>query len=85
MENIVTKKDIEELVKTINNKRLENKNNWYVFLSPLSLYDIQIKGYNTWLQVFKIKGIDYASPMGMNAKEYNEWFFNSLEQELRTE
>lgn len=85
MENIVTKKDIEELVKTINNKRLENKNNWYVFLSPLSLYDIQIKGYNTWLQVFKIKGIDYASPMSMNVKEYKEWLFNSLEQELRNE
>ena len=85
MENIVTKKDIEELVKTINNKRLENKNNWYVFISPLSLYDIQIKGYNTWLQVFKIKGIDYASTMGMNVKEYKEWLFNSLEQELRNE
>ena len=85
MENIVTKKDIEELVKTINNKRLENKNTWYVFLSPLSLYDIQIKGYNTWLQVFKIKGIDYASPMCMNIKEYKEWLFNSLEQELRNE
>ena len=85
MENIVTKKDIEELVKTINNKRLENKNNWYVFLSPLSLYDIQIKGYNTWLQVFKIKGIDYVSPTGMSVKEYKEWLFNSLEQELRNE
>ena len=83
MENIVTKKDIEELVKTINNKRLENKNNWYVFLSPLSSYDIQIKGYNTWLQVFKIKGIDYASSMGMNVKEYKEWLFKSLEQGLK--
>ena len=56
MENIVTKKDIEELVKTINNKRLENKNTWYVFLSPLSLYDIQIKGYNTSTISRKLKG-----------------------------
>ena len=37
MENIVTKKDIEELVKTINNKRLENKNNWYKSDMPLIL------------------------------------------------
>ena len=31
------------------------------------------------------KDIDYASPMGMNVKEYKEWLFNSLEQELRNE
>ena len=45
-----------DFVKTLNTIRLQNKGKWYTWAGAVNGKMVQIKGYATWLQVFKING-----------------------------
>ncbi len=45
-----------DFVKTLNTLRLQNKGKWYTWVGTVNNKTVQIKGYATWLQVFKIDG-----------------------------
>lgn len=51
--------NIADFVKHINGMRL--KKGWYCFEGVVCGKDVQIKGYNTWLQVFRIDGVNHAN------------------------
>lgn len=68
----------EQLIKDINNLRKTNKNNWYYLNTTYNNKAIQIKGFNTWLQIFKIDNINYPCGMDITVKEFN----NTLEKYL---
>ncbi len=53
MENIST----IEFVKILNNIRLQNKGKWYTWTGTVNNKTVQIKGYGTWLQIFKVDGL----------------------------
>ena len=48
--------DTNEIIKIVNKLRLDNKGAWYSYNTS----DIKIKGFDTWLQIFKVGGIDHA-------------------------
>lgn len=62
----------EQLIKDINNLRKTNKNNWYYLSTTYNNKAIQLKGFGTWLQIFKIDNIDYSNNMDETVKQYNE-------------
>ena len=56
----MSKESIEIITNNINNLRLKNKNNWYYSSITTEKGIIQIKGYNTYLQVFNINNVRYG-------------------------
>jgi len=75
MENI-----IDNIIKDINKLRKNASKGWYIYHN----YDfnIHIKGYKTWLQIYKINGIDYGHVMDISVKDFNNYLFNSLKEGL---
>jgi len=65
-------------VNIINKLRLENNNGWYLYNTTINNHNIQIKGYGTWLQIFKIDGIDNGSTMDLNVTQFKEHLTNAL-------
>lgn len=66
------KSDVETFVKTINKLRTSNKNKWYTWTGVVDGNDVKLKGYNTWLQVFKVKGIEYGGPMEVPVSKFKQ-------------
>jgi hypothetical protein len=71
---------MKEVTKVINNLRKMNKNQWY----SITLLDeknnlIEVKGFNTWLQVFRINRINNPSHMDISVND----FINHIERALK--
>lgn len=62
--------DLKLFIKTINNLRL--KGSWYQYVGMVDGKDIKIKGYGTWLQIFKVNGIDHSNCMGQSIKQFKD-------------
>jgi hypothetical protein len=69
-----------DIFKTINAARLANKNKWYFLRLDFNGSIIEIKGYNTWLQIFRINGRDYSNGMDKSVSEYKSHILNALER-----
>lgn len=70
----------DNILKTINDARLSNKNNWYFLTLDCNGALIQVKGFNTWLQIFKINGIDYSSAMDISVTQFKNHIIKALER-----
>ena len=68
------KTDAITLVDLINKLRLENKGKWYFFDDIINIGNkkihVKLKGIDTWLQIFKIDGIQHFSGM-----DIAEWIY----------
>jgi len=77
---------INEIVKEINQIRKDNKNKWYYFTKSYKynerIIDIKIKGYNTWLQILDINGINHNSNMEISITEYKMNIEQAIEYHL---
>lgn len=62
----------QELIKEINTLRKQNKNSWYYFRATFNGKKVIIKGYNTWIQIFKFGNLYYDFPMDISVNEYNK-------------
>lgn len=63
--------NINEFAIKLDSIRKQNKNKWYYLTEELSNgLAIQIKGFNTWLQIFRINGLEQGLPMDMPVKTY---------------
>jgi len=60
----------ESFFKLINDARKSNKNQWYGFVGVVEGREVSIKGYNTWLQVYKVNGIDHSSCMDITVSRF---------------
>ena len=43
-----------DFVKTLNALRLQNKGKWYNWVGTVNNKTVQIKGYGTWIQIFRV-------------------------------
>ena len=43
-----------DFVKTLNALRLQNKGKWYTWVGTVNNKTVQIKGYGTWIQIFRV-------------------------------
>lgn len=62
----------EQIIKDINTLRKTNKNNWYYLNETYNNRTIQLKGFDTWLQVLKIDNITYPTCMDISVKQFNQ-------------
>ena len=71
---------IDNIIKDINKLRKNTSNGWYIYHNHD--FNMYIKGYKTWLQIFRINGIDYGHVMDISVKDFNSYLFNSLKEGL---
>jgi len=71
---------MNDILKTINDARLANKNAWYFLTLDFNGSLIQVKGYNTWLQIFKINGLNASNPMEQSVSQFKNHILNVLER-----
>jgi len=60
-----------EFKKELNNTRKKAGESWYTFMKIVEGKNIEIKGYKTWLQIFRVNGISHHSAMDISVKEFN--------------
>jgi len=68
----------QKAIYTINKKRLNNKNKWYVLQLNVNGVDISLKGYNTWIQRLEIGNLNYSSGMGISVSEFKNFLQDTL-------
>lgn len=71
-------KSIEIFTKNINVMRKRNKNNWYYFEGHVNNQWVQIKGFNTWLQVFKVDYVRQNTLADISVKEFNKTLIDGV-------
>lgn len=65
--------NVDTFVKTIKQQRSDNKNKWFCWGGEVEGRQVQIKCYNTYLQIYRIDGVNHASgSMDMKVKQFNE-------------
>ncbi len=64
--------DFHDFIREINRMRLLNKNKWYSYMGCVEGKNISVKGFATWLQIFKVDGIDYSNPMERSVGEFKD-------------
>jgi hypothetical protein len=62
----------------INKKRLENKNDWYLFVGNVEGKKVIIKGFNTWLQRFAVDGVDHSNTMENSVSKFKSYIEGAL-------
>ena len=67
-----------DIKKEINKARLTNSNKWYFLTFEENGKKIQVKGFNTWLQIFRIDGVNYPSLMDIKVKDFLQHIESAL-------
>ena len=68
-----------EFVKTVNTLRLQNKGKWYTWSGTVNNKVVQIKAYATWLQVFKVDGLQCGNCSDRSIKDFKNDLISSVE------
>lgn len=61
--------ETNDFIKHINDKR--KAGGWYTFVGTVNGKQVKIKGFETWLQVYSVNGLDFSGAMDIKVKEYN--------------
>lgn len=66
----------KEFKREVNNRRKDNKNNWFTFVGVVEGKLIELKCFETWIQIFRVivdgKIINHSSTMNVSVKEFNQ-------------
>lgn len=62
--------DYQEFAKEIKAKRLTGS--WYTFSGEVDGKKIMLKGYKTWLQIYRVDGLNYGGMMDISVKDFNQ-------------
>lgn len=68
----------DEFITHINKHRKACKNQWYSFIETVDNRRIEIKGFNTWLQIFKIDGIQQNTAIDISVSQFNKQLNEAL-------
>ena len=61
-----------DFVKSINALRLANKNKWFAWNGLVNGKMVQIKGYSTWLQVFRVDNLSIPTCSDISVAEFKK-------------
>lgn len=67
-----------EFVKTVNTLRLQNKGKWYVWQGTVNNKVVQIKGFNTWLQIFRIDGLSVPTCSDISVTDFKKLLSDNI-------
>lgn len=76
--NIENVNNVNEFVTLVNKTRLLNKNSWYVLTGTINGKKIEIKGFKTWLQIFRINGIDNSNCPDQKISRFKEYLTSTF-------
>jgi len=62
----------DDFIDLINRLRKAHKGRWYTWIGDVEGKDISLKGFGTWLQIFKVDGIDYSNPMERAVAQFKD-------------
>lgn len=62
----------QEFLKEVLALRKQSKRGWYAGTWLVNGKEVQIKGYNTWLQIFRVDGLTIPTSMGQNVGQMRE-------------
>ena len=69
----------QELITHLNMLRKTYKNNWFTFTGTYEDKSIEVKCYNTWLQIVRVNGLNVSnSLMDISVKQFNTELNNIL-------
>lgn len=57
-------------VQHINALRKTNKDKWYTFVGEVDGKVVELKGYNLWLQIYRVDGIRYGGDYVDKVREF---------------
>jgi len=61
----------EQFKKYVNIER--KKGGWYqAYNVSVDGKEVRLKAYKTWLQVYKVDGVDWSNCMGVSVKQFNQ-------------
>ena len=61
-----------DFIKTVNQLRLANKNNWYTWQGIVNDKTVRLKAYKTWLQIFEVDGLRIPTVMDISITEFKK-------------
>lgn len=67
-----------DFVKEINALRLQNKGNWYTWKGVVNNKQVVLKGYATWLQVFKVDNLTIPTVSDISVKDFKATLSNAV-------
>lgn len=71
----------EAFVTVVNNLRLSSKGNWYAIIcEDVAGKKVEIKGYQTWLQIFRVDGVQMDTRMDISVKEFKETLLRGFQR-----
>jgi ASC-1-like (ASCH) protein len=70
--------DKEDFLKAFNKQRRQSKDRWITWTGEVNEVPVQIKSYNTWVQVLRIPPFQASGPMDCSVKALNEFLTRSL-------
>ena len=60
----------QDFLKEINALRLTNEGKWYTWQGIVNGKEVNLKGYNTWLQVLRVNGLQCGNCADRSVKEF---------------
>lgn len=58
--------------KIINDTRRGNIDRWYTFFGVVNGKEVAVKGFNTWLQIYRVDGLNQPTSMDIPVKQFNQ-------------
>lgn len=69
----------QDFVKQINTLRLANKGRWYSWQGVVNNKTVVIKGFNTWLQLFLVEGLQCGNCADRSVKDFKNDLASAVE------
>ena len=63
---------IEEFIKAVNDKRLAKSHGWYSGRYEVNGKIVLIKGYQTWLQILNVDGVEHSGGTALKVNKFKE-------------
>ena len=75
---------VDFFVDTINKLRLSSPNKWYQWGGVVSGKKIEIKGFGTWLQIFRVDGMNVPTGMDISVGEFKKKLASPFASSVRS-
>lgn len=62
--------NLQSFIAHVNTLRKTDKNKWYFFVGEVEGKYIELKGYNTWLQIYRVDGVQYGNNGDRKVADY---------------
>lgn len=68
----------QDFIKEINTLRLANKGKWYTWQGVVNGKEVILKGFNTWLQILRVNGLQCGNCAGKSVKDFKQDLFDAI-------